>query len=82
MRRNILNFVWRKKSNKIVEFFIKGRKAIAEAFMILLWAFTIQELDCIGALSFYNPRIRLYWCCLFDHSKPDKQVRPSEHKVS
>ena len=27
--------------------------------------FKIQELDCIGGLSFYNPRIGLYWCSVF-----------------
>ena len=36
--------------------FIDSRKAIAQAIIGFILVFAIQELDCIGALSFYNPK--------------------------
>ena len=65
---------------------------IAALIIALLFFFTIQELDCIGALcSLQFKEFELYWSAVFflrcvhtffndfDLSKRDKQVKPSRH---
>ena len=65
--------------------FINSRTAIAGAIIgLLLVFFTIQELDCIGALSFFFIFVRCFHTCFhdFELSKRDKQVKLSEQQVS
>ena len=82
----------------LFRFIFNSRSAIAEAIIGLLLVFyNSKNLNCIGALSFYNPRIGLYWCSVFffifvrcfhtsfhdfELSKRDKQVKLSGHQVS
>ena len=60
--------------------FINSREAIA-AIIGDIVVFTIRELDCIGALSFFVRCLHTFFND-FDLSKRDKKVRPSGHKVS